>query len=48
MIDELGDPLLHLVRNSLDHGLELPAERRQQEAPEAVNEAMLAFLEDVS
>ncbi len=28
MIDELGDPLLHLVRNSLDHGLELPEQRR--------------------
>lgn len=24
MIDELGDPLVHLVRNSIDHGLETP------------------------
>jgi two-component system chemotaxis sensor kinase CheA len=24
MIDELGDPLMHLVRNSLDHGMEHP------------------------
>ncbi len=24
MIDELGDPLTHMVRNSVDHGLELP------------------------
>ncbi len=24
MIDELGDPLVHLVRNSIDHGLEPP------------------------
>ena len=23
MIDELGDPLIHLVRNSIDHGIEL-------------------------
>lgn len=30
MIDELGDPLLHLVRNSLDHGIESPDQRRQQ------------------
>lgn len=29
MIDELGDPLLHLVRNSLDHGLEPTDERRR-------------------
>ncbi|MEX2185651.1 MAG: chemotaxis protein CheA [Pirellulales bacterium] len=24
MIDELGDPLIHMVRNSADHGVELP------------------------
>ena len=28
MIDALGDPLLHLVRNSIDHGLESPELRR--------------------
>ncbi|MCA9270593.1 MAG: chemotaxis protein CheA, partial [Planctomycetales bacterium] len=27
MIDELGDPLIHMVRNSADHGAELPQER---------------------
>ncbi|MGK5678568.1 chemotaxis protein CheA [Actinoplanes sp. URMC 104] len=27
VIEALGDPLVHLVRNSLDHGLETPAER---------------------
>lgn len=27
VVDQLGDPLMHMVRNSLDHGLELPAER---------------------
>ena len=27
MIDELGDPLVHLVRNSVDHGIELPEVR---------------------
>ena len=27
MIDELGDPLIHLVRNSVDHGLEQPEVR---------------------
>lgn len=27
MIDELGDPLTHMVRNSVDHGLELPEAR---------------------
>jgi two-component system chemotaxis sensor kinase CheA len=27
ILDRLNDPLVHLVRNSLDHGLETPAER---------------------
>lgn len=27
VIDEIGDPLLHLLRNALDHGLESPQER---------------------
>ncbi|MDX2192125.1 MAG: chemotaxis protein CheA [Gemmatimonadales bacterium] len=27
LLDELADPLLHLVRNAVDHGLEAPAER---------------------
>lgn len=24
VIDEIGDPLIHLIRNSIDHGIELP------------------------
>lgn len=28
VIDRLADPLVHLVRNSIDHGLELPEDRR--------------------
>lgn len=28
VIERLADPLVHLVRNSIDHGLELPAERQ--------------------
>lgn len=27
ILDELGDPLLHLIRNAADHGLEVAAER---------------------
>ncbi|MCZ4494914.1 MAG: cheA [Conexibacter sp.] len=27
VVDAIGDPLVHLVRNSLDHGLETPADR---------------------
>src|SRR5690348_14995016 len=29
ILDELGDPLLHLLRNAVDHGIEAPAERRR-------------------
>jgi len=34
VVDALGDPLVHLVRNALDHGLESPAERRAAGKPE--------------
>ncbi len=27
VIDEIGDPLVHLIRNAMDHGIELPEER---------------------
>jgi two-component system chemotaxis sensor kinase CheA len=35
MIDELGDPLIHLVRNSIDHGIE-PADVRARRGKPAV------------
>jgi two-component system chemotaxis sensor kinase CheA len=35
MIDELSDPLVHLIRNSIDHGLEAPAVRLARGKPEA-------------
>jgi two-component system, chemotaxis family, sensor kinase CheA len=34
MIDELGDPLVHLVRNAIDHGLESEAVRISRGKPE--------------
>lgn len=27
VVDEIGDPLTHLIRNAMDHGLEMPEER---------------------
>ena len=33
MVELLGDPLVHLVRNSLDHGLEMPEVRERQGKP---------------
>jgi len=36
ILDELGDPLLHLLRNAVDHGVESQAERRRRgKKPEA-------------
>ena len=29
VLDKLGDPLVHLIRNSLDHGIETPAQRKK-------------------
>jgi two-component system, chemotaxis family, sensor kinase CheA len=34
MIDELGDPLVHLVRNAIDHGLESESVRRSRGKPQ--------------
>lgn len=34
MVESLSDPLLHLVRNCLDHGLEVPERRREKGKPE--------------
>lgn len=33
MIDELGDPLTHMIRNCVDHGIETPEQRRQSGKP---------------
>lgn len=30
VIDEIGDPLIHIIRNSIDHGIEMPEERLNQ------------------
>lgn len=34
VIEEIGDPLMHIIRNSCDHGLESPEERRGKGKPE--------------
>jgi len=33
VLDEIGDPVMHLLRNSLDHGIETPSERRAAGKP---------------
>lgn len=34
MIEDLSDPIIHLIRNAVDHGVETPAERRAAHKPE--------------
>ena len=34
VIDEIGDPLVHLIRNSVDHGIESPERRLNNGKPE--------------
>lgn len=34
LVEKITDPLTHLIRNSCDHGLELPEERRAKGKPE--------------
>lgn len=33
MIEDLADPLIHLIRNAVDHGVEMPAERQAAGKP---------------
>jgi two-component system chemotaxis sensor kinase CheA len=35
VVEHLRDPLLHMIRNALDHGIELPDQRRKADKPAA-------------
>ncbi|MBS4692173.1 chemotaxis protein CheA [Aeromonas veronii] len=43
MVEKLTDPLLHLVRNAIDHGIEPPAVRREKGKPEQGNITLNAY-----
>ena len=43
MVEDIADPLVHMVRNSLDHGLEPPAERAARGKPETGRVSLRAF-----
>ena len=43
VIDEIGDPLVHLIRNALDHGIESPAERLAKGKPEEGTVTLSAY-----
>ena len=43
VMEKIGDPLVHLVRNALDHGLESPEERIEAGKPETGTIELSAF-----
>lgn len=43
VIDEIGDPLVHLIRNAIDHGIELPEVRVKAGKPEQGRLALRAY-----
>ncbi len=43
VVEELADPLMHMVRNAIDHGLETPEERRAAGKPSAGHIRLRAF-----
>lgn len=43
VIDEISEPILHLIRNSLDHGIELPQVRKNLGKPEDGKLVLRAF-----
>ena len=45
VLEKIGDPLVHLVRNAIDHGLESPARRRAAGKPETGTLTLKAYHE---
>ncbi|GAA8343361.1 chemotaxis histidine kinase/response regulator CheAY2 [Helicobacter pylori] len=45
IVEEIGDPLIHIIRNSCDHGIELLEERRRLNKPETGKVQLSAYNE---
>jgi two-component system chemotaxis sensor kinase CheA len=43
VLEQIGDPLVHLVRNSIDHGIESPQERIAKGKPEVGTVSLTAY-----
>lgn len=43
VLENIGDPLVHLIRNAVDHGVELPADRVKAGKPEVGTICLRAF-----
>ncbi|HEY6872701.1 MAG TPA: response regulator [Geobacteraceae bacterium] len=48
VLEEIKDPLIHLVRNCVDHGIEKPAERERLNKPPRGRIAVTASLKDAN
>jgi two-component system chemotaxis sensor kinase CheA len=46
IIEAIGDPLTHLIRNSVDHGVELPAVREERGKPACGTVHLRAYHQD--
>ncbi len=45
VIEEISDPLIHIIRNAVDHGVETVVERRRQGKPESATIRLEAYHE---
>ncbi|MBD3796553.1 MAG: response regulator [Campylobacterales bacterium] len=45
IVEEIGDPLVHIIRNSCDHGVEAPADRKAKGKDETGTIALKAYNE---
>ena len=45
LVEEIGDPLVHIIRNSCDHGIETPEERVAKGKPEGGTISLKAYNE---
>ena len=43
VVEKIGDPLMHLVRNSMDHGIESPEERAKNSKPVTGSLSLCAY-----
>ena len=43
ILEEMKDPLMHIVRNSIDHGIETPKERKQNNKPDTGTVRLRAY-----
>jgi two-component system chemotaxis sensor kinase CheA len=46
IIEQISDPLIHLLRNAVDHGIESPAARKTAGKPEKAKVTLTAFQEE--